>query len=384
MKYVTSFLPEFPRISSRAGKNVPRRRPPTQMFLLFVFLLLIPVLPAAGRDSSTRTKSSPTRRLATNRAHGPAMEARQWKNPRSGVLPLFSPSGSSETETIRFAVIGDYGLEGEMEAEVAALVLSWDPDFIITTGDNNYPDGAAETIDQNIGQYYSDFISPYIGAYGQGAPFNRFFPSLGNHDWDSEGAQPYLDYFTLPGNERYYDFVWGSVHFFAIDSDLREPDGVTSDSDQAAWLQTALAASKAPWKIVYMHHLPFSSAIHGSTDRMQWPYEAWGATAVLAGHDHTYERIERDGFPYFVNGLGGNGIYSFWEPVEGSQARYNGDHGAMLVDASSEAITFQFISRTGEVIDIYTPETLSPVTGFYTLPPCRLVDTRGLINGYFC
>ena len=24
---------------------------------------------------------------------------------------------------------------------------------------------------------------------------------------------PYLDYFTLPGNERYYDFTWGPVHF---------------------------------------------------------------------------------------------------------------------------------------------------------------------------
>ena len=30
---------------------------------------------------------------------------------------------------------------------------------------------------------------------------------------------------TLPGNERYYDFVQGPVHFFVIDSDQNEPDG---------------------------------------------------------------------------------------------------------------------------------------------------------------
>ena len=62
---------------------------------------------------------------------------------------------------LRFAVIGDFGLAGQPEAEVAALVKSWEPEFIITTGDNNYPDGAVETIDENIGQYYHAFIYPY-------------------------------------------------------------------------------------------------------------------------------------------------------------------------------------------------------------------------------
>ena len=41
--------------------------------------------------------------------------------------------------TIHFAVIGDYGDAGQAELDVANLVKSWNPDFIITTGDNNYP-----------------------------------------------------------------------------------------------------------------------------------------------------------------------------------------------------------------------------------------------------
>jgi len=276
-------------------------------------------------------------------------------------------------ESIRFAVIGDYGLAGQPELDVANLVKSWSPDFVITTGDNNYPTGSASTIDQNIGQYYQEFIYPYTGSYGPGAAYNRFFPSLGNHDWDSPNAQPYLDYFTLPGNERYYDFVQGPIHFFAIDSDSREPDGITSSSAQAIWLQNALAASTSPWNLVYMHHPPYSSGDHGSTPALQWPYAAWGADVVLAGHDHDYERLLRNGIPYFVNGLGGRATDPFGTIVSGSQIRYNGDYGAMLVDANEAQITFQFITRAGVVIDSYALEAVPPLSPTSTVTLTKTV-----------
>jgi hypothetical protein len=41
--------------------------------------------------------------------------------------------------SVRFAVIGDYGRGGAPEADVASLVASWQPDLVITVGDNNYP-----------------------------------------------------------------------------------------------------------------------------------------------------------------------------------------------------------------------------------------------------
>ena len=240
-------------------------------------------------------------------------------------------------------------------AAVANLVKNWQPDIILTVGDNNYPEGEAATIDENIGAYFHEFIYPYTGVYGEGAQENRFFPALGNHDWNTLSARPFLDYFTLPGNERYYDFVWGPVHFFAIDSDSREPDRIGRSSEQAAWLRTRLAASTSPWKIVYMHHPPYSSAQQGSQLALQWPYQEWGASAVISGHDHVYERILVDGFPYFTNGLGGSpNRYSFLSPVFGSQIRYRAVHGAMLVEADMNQITFQFVNVLGELIDIYT------------------------------
>ena len=278
--------------------------------------------------------------------------------------PLTASPADCEGPT-RFAVIGDFGDAGQAEASVAALVDDWDVEFIVTVGDNNYPHGEAETIDQNIGQYYQSYIYPYKGEYGPGSTENRFFPALGNHDWDLGTAQPYLDYFTLPGNERYYDLERGVVHLFILDSDPNEPDGRTQDSVQARWLESQMAAAEMPWEVVITHHPPYASSRRGGDEELQWPYASWGADAVIAGHDHYYERLERDGIPHFINGLGGrssdfNSIHRFVAPAEGSKVRYNQDYGAMLVTASESCINFSFFINDGDLIDsstIYREET---------------------------
>jgi hypothetical protein len=255
-------------------------------------------------------------------------------------------------DPVRFAVIGDYGTGDAPETDVARLVRTWRPQFIATTGDNNYPAGAAETIDDRIGKAWSEFIAPYRGSFGPGAAANAFFPVLGNHDWETPGALPYLDYFGLPGNERYYDVAKGVVHLFAVDSDPREPDGVDAGSAQARWLCDRLRASTARWKLVFLHHPPWSSGRHGSSEWTQWGFAACGAHAVFAGHDHLYERIARDGVVYFVNGAGGAGLYGFQSrPVEGSRARFNADFGAQLVEADARTLLVRFFSRTGELVD---------------------------------
>ena len=309
-----------------------------------------PTTLSASQIRATSTVPAPTTLPEATKTPPPTPPATNTPLPPS---PTVSPT-ATPTPSLRFAVIGDYGLAGQPEADVAALIKSWEVDLIITTGDNNYPDGAAETIDENVGQYYHSYIAPYTGEYAQGADENRFFPTLGNHDWTAPGAQPYLDYFTLPGNERYYDFVREPVHFFAIDSDSREPDGVGRSSVQAQWLKEKLANSESIWKVVYMHQPPYSSSQDGSIAWAQWPYKEWGASIVLAGHSHVYERIEVNGFPYIINGLGGGPIYGFDEPISGSQVRFNADYGAMLVEATTELITFQFITRAGQVVDTYT------------------------------
>src|SRR5690606_27200354 len=75
-------------------------------------------------------------------------------------------------EHVAFAVLGDYGSAGAAAAAVAELVHGWNPDIVITLGDNNYPNGRRATIDANVGQYYHRYISPYVGKYGPGASEN--------------------------------------------------------------------------------------------------------------------------------------------------------------------------------------------------------------------
>lgn len=264
---------------------------------------------------------------------------------------------SAHSAPITVGVIGDFGSDNIPTRQVAKLVKSWQPHFVLTLGDNNYPVGSAATIDRHIGQFYHEFIGGYQGRYGAGSLTNRFFPCLGNHDWATPKAQPYLDYFTLPGNERYYAFTRGAVEFFCLDSDKNEPDGTSPDSPQGQWLQQQLTNSTATWKLVYFHHAPLSSgAIHGThtkeTLRMNWPFHRWGADAVLAGHDHVYERIHTNGIVYFVNGLGGDSKDKFHTtPVAGSVVRYSTDYGAMRIDASTNYMLFRFFSRHGQQID---------------------------------
>ena len=267
--------------------------------------------------------------------------------------PFLPEMEAAPRGTIRFAVIGDYGSGNLYERDIANLIESWNVDFITTVGDNNHPVGAAETIDQNIGRFYHKYISPYKGKYGSGAKTNRFFPIPGHRDWDTDNLQPFINYFSLPGNKRYYDFVWGPVHFFMLDTDERDPDGATENSKQFSWLKQVLSSSTQPWNLVYAHHAPYSSGWTAGFKRMRWPFKEWGANGVFSGYYHVYERLLVDGIPYFISGVGGSFISGFGETDAHSQYRYDKDFGAILVEANDTQITFQFINRKGKVIDKY-------------------------------
>jgi hypothetical protein len=274
---------------------------------------------------------------------------------------FFLMASSAMANTTDFAIIGDYGSSNQGEGAVASLISKYQPEFVITLGDNNYRTGCWETIDENIGQYYSNYIGNYKGKYGKGAAANKFYPSLGNHDWYAKesclhhGNLPYLEYFTLPGNNRYYEFVEGPVHFFVLDSDPHEPDGIGKGSTQYTWFVEAVAHSKAPFKVVYFHHPPYSSGPHGDNKKMQWDFKALGVDLVLRGHDHNYERILQDGFTYIVNGIGGpKGLSSKKTKTKGSKFFYSKKYGFMLAHADEKAMSFKLINEDDEVIDNFT------------------------------
>lgn len=250
---------------------------------------------------------------------------------------------------VRFAIVGDFGTNSARELAVANLIMTWNPEFVVTVGDNDYA-GPVHQYDQNVGQYYHSFIAPYAGAYGAGAVENAFFPAMGNHDLDFDDGAAYFDFLTLPNNERYYEVDKGFVHLVVVDSDVREPDGVDPLSTQGVWAQTALGASVAPFKLVVFHHPAYTSG--GRSAWMDWPFKDWGATAVVTGHVHNYERLRSaDGLSYFVIGQGGNSSEGFGAIHPSSQLRYNARDGAQLVEVSATVAHFRYFNVDGNLVD---------------------------------
>jgi tartrate-resistant acid phosphatase type 5 len=271
-------------------------------------------------------------------------------------------------DSVTFAIIGDFGEDSPKEAEVAQMVKSWNPEFIVTVGDNNYPLGGVGTIVNNIGKHYCDYI------YNPSAPLdrvctgraaqekvNRFFPSPGNHDnYSVPAIRPYLDYFTLPGDERNYEFTWGPVHFYSLNGGK---SGCV-DSNVKDWLQNKLALSREPFKLVYFHHPPYSPGPHGSSERMRFPYAEWGADAVLAGHEHFYLRLTDNTAPkplYLIIGNSGNeNLYNCnTNPLDPKRFTVNicdnSHFGALKVRATKTQMIFEYYT----VDDLLHPKDVS-------------------------
>ncbi|HVK78730.1 MAG TPA: metallophosphoesterase [Kofleriaceae bacterium] len=217
-----------------------------------------------------------------------------------GDQPLTARTGfrtapaATTTRPIRFLAFGDSGWGETDQLSLYDQMLTVPYDLIVHVGDLAYPSGTIDQIEDTVFAIY--------------APLFRhlpFFPVAGNHEYKTDDAKPFRAVFALPNNERWYSFDWGPVHFVALDTEQ-------DYGKQAAWLDADLAATRLPWKVVYMHKPLYSSGDHGSDGSARKAFEPLfekhGVQLVLAGHDHHYERVEpQRGVAYFVTGGGGRG-----------------------------------------------------------------------------
>jgi tartrate-resistant acid phosphatase type 5 len=237
------------------------------------------------------------------------------------------------------AVIGDFGSGTAPERQVAALVAALRPTDVVTTGDNVYSSAGYPAL---VGAYYPSWIRSH-----------RFFPATGNHDY-TEGITAFDRYFGWLNGQRTYLRTIGDLAFFVLDSQaaLDSPAEMTR---QRGWLKAALRASAARWRVVVLHHPPYSSGtVHGSTPAFRWPYRAWGANLVLSGHEHNYERLVESGLTYIVDGAGGKDLYRLGRPITGSTARDDQDYGALVLRSRGATLIGEYRSTSGKVMDRFT------------------------------
>jgi predicted phosphodiesterase len=232
------------------------------------------------------------------------------------------------------AVVGDFGSGKPAEGRVAKMVHSLNPSFVLTLGDNAYNKKGYNRL---VKRYYP---GPIV-------------PAAGNHDY-LVGIKKFDRFFGIDPSSRTYAYQAKSgVAFFILDSTA----GIRSTTvlrAQYAWLSNAMAKSKATFKVVVLHHPPYSSSKHGSTKRYQWPYADLGADLVLSGHDHTYERVIRRGGMYVVAGTGGAKLYKCKKLVYGSQGCYDKHYGALFLYVNSYQLRGVFRGTHGQILDTFS------------------------------
>ena len=252
------------------------------------------------------------------------------------VLTAAPPGRSSVT----FAVIGDSGTgdraQYELAQQMAAVQARRPFDLVIMLGDNIYGR-------QQPGDFVQKFERPYKPLLDAGV---RFYAALGNHD--NERNRFYRP-FNM-GGERYYTFAVRNVRFFVLDSDSLDPK-------QREWIETVLAASTDDWKICYFHHPLYSDGgRHGSQVDLRVVLEPlfvkYDVNVVFSGHDHVYERIKpQKGITYFVAGSAGQLRRGDLHRSDLTAAAFDQDQAFVVVDIAGEELTFETISRIGQVVD---------------------------------
>lgn len=271
--------------------------------------------------------------------------------PAETVPPL--PNGQTAEGSFRFIALGDAGTGKEGQLSIAKRMtqfLGERPfDTILMLGDNIYSSGKPSDIESKFEQPYAELLRQNV----------RFYAVLGNHDV-RRGRTFEMNYpkFNM-GGRAYYTMTKadGLVEFFALDS-------TAFDDQQRGWLELALAASKARWKIAYLHHPIYSSGkTHGSDLQLRAKLEPlfvkYGVAAALAGHDHFYERIKlQRGIQYFVCGSGGQlrkGDLNRRSPL--TEVGNDKVHSFLFAEASKKSMTFWAIDAEGKILDSVTLKT---------------------------
>jgi 3',5'-cyclic AMP phosphodiesterase CpdA len=212
-------------------------------------------------------------------------------NDRSPVVPLTAAQIASAE--LRLAIAGDVGHpSAELGLTVAAMADEHARrpfDALVLLGDNIYPDGDPARVREAV----LDPLAPILG------PGIDLVAVLGNHDVDRGQPDEVARRLGMPA--RWYERRIGPIQLLALDSTR------AGDPEQGSWLERRLADSDAAFRVVALHHPPYSAGWHGSSRDVRRAFGPafvrHGVDVVLAGHEHDYQRSKPiNGTTYIVSG----------------------------------------------------------------------------------
>ena len=267
---------------------------------------------------------------------------------------LTAVPGVGQTRTVTLVGAGDIaGCYYRADSKTARL-LGRIPGTVFTLGDNVYPEGTAKQ--------FRNCYDPTWGKYKR-----RTKPTAGNHDYLTEDAKPYFNYFgTRAGrpSRGYYSYDRGSWHIVALNSNCSEVGGCGVRSPQGRWLRRNLAANPARCTLAYFHYPRYTSAatIARTTQLSVRPF--WkilyrrDADVILSGHAHRYERYapmtpggeldRQNGIRQFVVGTGGNDGSDDSKPAPNLQRLKTKTPGVLKLNLGAGSYHWRFVPIAGK------------------------------------
>ena len=350
-----------------------------------------------------------------------------------GSFTTARPPGSQFVFTVQADSHLDFGTDPEIYKKSLANVLAARADFHVDLGDTFMTDKRTDYRDalpHYIAQRY------YFGLVGADVPV---FLVLGNHDGEQPGkgggdamalwsnAQR-KKYFPNPepnafysGNatphpkagllQNYYAFEWGDGLFIALDPYWYSHDrnrggdnwGRTLGREHYEWLRKTLAASRAKFTFVFLHHLVGGETREGRGGSEAAAFFEWGGcdldgresfaqkrpgwdapihrlllrrgggVVVFHGHDHLYAQQERDGIVYQLvpqpghsrfDNIRSAGDYGYKSGV------IAGASGILRVNVSAQQALVEYVRAYQENAENGTRKT-GAVSHRYTVAPAK-------------
>jgi len=280
-----------------------------------------------------------------------------------------APTG---TFPFTFAVYGDSrsdpwgrGVPNSAHEEVINAMKDYEFDFVVNTGDFVHDGFDIRLWETNI-----PITSP--------VSMNRaLYIAIGNHEDRDEGSADgrvmFEQIFAFPGDtsgrETYYSFDYSNCHFIFVTSEENFKPG----SVQYDWIVNDLSQARADkntdFIFAFLHRPPFSCVLHGGPqnddteqevqDYLVPVFEQYGVDVAFFGHEHSYERSEKEGVVYIIQGNGGA-----WPAMLGSldhnpygivcEPNFDRKHfGFGLVQVNGDYLKFESVITSGEVIDTF-------------------------------
>jgi 3',5'-cyclic AMP phosphodiesterase CpdA len=214
----------------------------------------------------------------------------------SGLYPeqaLNKAGPAVELAQHRIAVAGDVGHPSVMlDRTVAVIAMEHERrpfDAIVLLGDNIYPDGDPERLKEAV-------LDPLKPILSRGVILHAV---VGNHDVYRGLGDEVARGLGMPA--RWYERRFGNLQLIALDSTC------IHSLDQKRWLIETLSRNRPAFRIVALHHPPYSAGWHGSSRdvrRALGPlFRRYGVDLVLAGHEHDYQRSKPiKGTVYVISG----------------------------------------------------------------------------------